>query len=203
MATVLCWRPISVGYYIYIYIATRLAGMEMKSLWAIAYYFWFALLLCSLLMELERKEAGRGLGVRWQFDSLSAFLRLMLGQLSCLLWTTEYIYRACRLWLVIPFLFVLLLFADGRMENLANRRQMADQAAGTNGSAALASEDFGTSQIGIVDTPVHRPLCCMAKKGCARKNKKKNPTPIPKVLYVIRFDIRPRSLERVEFLKKK
>ena len=32
MATVLCWRPISVGYYIYIYIATRLAGMEMKSL---------------------------------------------------------------------------------------------------------------------------------------------------------------------------
>ena len=88
------------------------------------------------------------------------------------------------------------------MENLANRRQMADQAAGTNGSAALASEDFGTSQIGIVDTPVHRPLCCMAKTGCARKNKKK-PTPIPKVLYVIRFDIRPRSLERVEFLKKK
>ena len=59
------------------------------------------------------------------------------------------------------------------MENLANRRQMADQAAGTNGSAALASEDFGTSQIGIVDTPVHRPLCCMAKTGCARKNKKK------------------------------
>ena len=203
MATVLCWRPISVGYYIYIYIVTRLAGMEMKSLWAIAYYFWFALLLCSLLMELERKEAGRGLGVRWQFDSLSAFLRLMLGQLSCLLWTTEYIYRACRLWLVIPFLFVLLLFADGRMENLANRRQMADQAAGTNGSAALASEDFGTSQIGIVDTPVHRPLCCMAKKGCARKNKKKKPN--SNTESTVRYPFRHQTAELREsrVLKKK
>ena len=80
---------------------------------------------------------------------------------------------------------------------------MADQAAGTNGSAALASEDFGTSQIGIVDTPVHRPLCCMAKKGCARKNKKKKPN--SNTESTVRYPFRHQTAELREsrVLKKK
>lgn len=114
-------------------IITRLTGMKMKSLWAID--FRFALLPfahCNWRTRERKEEAGRGGAFRIWFTfcfSLSGAVAGALDSVDC--YTVQ---RSCLSCLSVPFItwLSLIITRCGR-EDLANRRQMGDQAAGTNG----------------------------------------------------------------------